>query len=99
MKTMLTRITLVAAAAVFLAGCSKQEELVGGVPTHPYPLDRCLVSDDKLGADPNMETYVFVHDGQEIKLCCKGCLKDFENHPQMYLSKLPPTPPAHMHEH
>ena len=51
-----------------------------------YPLDTCIVADEKLGSmgDP----YVFVHEGQELKLCCKGCLKDFNKEPGKYLPKL-----------
>ena len=54
----------------------------------PYPLDTCIVSDEKLGADPDMKPYVFVHEGQEIKLCCKSCLKKFNKSPETYLKKL-----------
>ncbi|MEK7780740.1 MAG: hypothetical protein AAB370_04490 [Verrucomicrobiota bacterium] len=54
----------------------------------PYPLDTCLVSDEKLGADANMKTFVFTHEGQEIKLCCKSCQKDFNKTPAKYLKKL-----------
>lgn len=54
----------------------------------PYPLDTCLVSDEKLGADANMKTFVFTHEGQEIKLCCKSCQKDFKKNPAKYLQKL-----------
>lgn len=54
----------------------------------PYPLDTCLVSDEKLGADPQMATFVFTHEGQEIKLCCKSCQKDFNKTPAKYLKKL-----------
>jgi hypothetical protein len=52
----------------------------------PYPLDKCIVSDEKLGemGDP----YVFVKDGQQIKLCCKSCYKDFKKDPTKYLKKL-----------
>ncbi len=52
----------------------------------PYPLDTCLVSGEKLGAmgDP----YVFTHEGREIKLCCEGCLRDFQADPAAYLAKL-----------
>ncbi len=52
----------------------------------PYPLDKCIVSDEKLGemGDP----FVFVQDGQEIKLCCKSCQKDFKKDPTKYLKKL-----------
>ena len=40
-----------------------------------YPLKTCIVSDEDLGSmgDP----FVFTHEGQEIKLCCKSCQKDF----------------------
>lgn len=52
----------------------------------PYPLDKCIVSDEKLGEMG--EPYVFVHEGQEIKLCCKPCQKDFNKEPKKYLKKL-----------
>lgn len=52
----------------------------------PYPLKKCIVSDEALGSmgDP----YVFAHEGQEIKLCCKSCQKDFQKNPAKYLKKL-----------
>lgn len=50
----------------------------------PYTLDTCLVSGEKLGADANMKPYVFTHGDQEIKLCCKNCLKDFNKEPAKY---------------
>lgn len=54
----------------------------------PYPLDVCIVSDEKLGSmgDP----VVFVYQGQEIKLCCKACRKKFDKDPASYLKKLEP---------
>ncbi len=54
----------------------------------PYPLDTCILSDEKLGADPGMKTFVFTHEGQEIKLCCKSCQKNFKKDPAKYLKKL-----------
>ena len=53
----------------------------------PYPLDKCIVSDEKLGEMG--EPFVFVHEGQEIKLCCSSCQKDFKKNPAKYLKKLP----------
>ena len=53
----------------------------------PYPLKTCIVSDEPLGGDHG-EPYAFVHEGQEIKLCCKPCLKDFNKEPAKYLKKL-----------
>ena len=52
----------------------------------PYPLDTCLVSEEKLGE--HGKPYVFTHEGQEIKLCCKDCLKDFKKEPAKYTAKL-----------
>ncbi len=53
----------------------------------PYPLKTCVVSDEKLGGDMG-EPYVFVHQGQEVKLCCKSCLKDFNKDSAKYLKKI-----------
>jgi hypothetical protein len=52
----------------------------------PYPLKTCVVSDEKLGdmGDP----YVFTQDGQEVKLCCKSCLKDFKKDSAKYMKKI-----------
>jgi hypothetical protein len=51
-----------------------------------YPLKTCVVSDEKLGdmGDP----YVFTQDGQEVKLCCKSCLKDFKKDSAKYMKKI-----------
>jgi YHS domain-containing protein len=53
----------------------------------PYPLKTCVVSDQPLGGDMG-EPYVFIHEGREIKLCCQGCLKEFNKAPAKYLKKL-----------
>jgi YHS domain-containing protein len=53
----------------------------------PYPLDFCLVSGDKIGGDmgaPITTNYM----GQEIKFCCKDCVKDFRKDPAKYMKKL-----------
>lgn len=52
----------------------------------PYPLDKCIVTDEKL--DSMGKPYVFTHEGQEIKMCCKSCLKDFNKDKAKYLKKL-----------
>lgn len=54
----------------------------------PYPLNTCVVTDEKLGADPSMQPYVFTHEGREIKLCCKSCLKDFKKDTASYIKKI-----------
>ena len=52
-----------------------------------YTLKTCIVSGEKLDGEMG-KPYVFVHEGQEIKLCCKSCLKDFNKEPAKYLKKL-----------
>jgi hypothetical protein len=76
----------VAASFLLLAGCGQSDSAPLAAGVKPYPLDKCPVSDEKLGAmgDP----VVFVHQGQQIKLCCKSCRKDFEAEPAKYLAKL-----------
>lgn len=52
----------------------------------PYPLKTCVVSGESL--DSMGKPYIFQHEGQEIKLCCKSCLKKFQADPAKYLQKL-----------
>jgi len=78
-----TVLTLAFAVAP-LAGFSEDKKAAA----KPYPLDKCIVSDEKLGADASMKPFVFIHEGQEIKLCCKSCKKDFTKDPAKYLKKL-----------
>jgi hypothetical protein len=85
--TKLTRIIAAAVAAGYLAApltavaADKKD-----AKTKAYPLETCIVSDEKLGEMG--EPYAFVHEGQEIKLCCKPCQKDFNKNPKKYLKKL-----------
>lgn len=55
-----------------------------GTNAIPDNLKTCPVSGEKLGADMG-EPYVFVYQGQEVKLCCKGCKKDFDKNPEKYM--------------
>ena len=34
------------------------------------------------------EPVTLVHEGQTVKFCCKGCIKDFKKDPAKYLKKL-----------
>ena len=52
-------------------------------PPKPDQLITCPVSGDKLGEMD--KPYVFVFKGQEVKLCCAGCKKDFDKDPAKYL--------------
>ena len=52
----------------------------------PYPLDTCLVSGEKLGGMG--DAFVFTKDGQEVKLCCKSCKKDFDKDTAKFMGKI-----------
>lgn len=56
------------------------------VPTKPYSLKVCLVTDSDL--DSMGDEVSFVYQGQEIKFCCKPCEKKFLRAPEKYLAKL-----------
>jgi hypothetical protein len=58
-----------------------------GEKAKPYPMKTCVVSDEKLGGDMG-DPYVFTHEGREIKLCCKSCLKDFKKDTAKYVKKI-----------
>jgi YHS domain-containing protein len=55
-------------------------------PPKPDKLTTCPVSGEKL--DEMGKPYVFTYQGQEVKLCCSGCKKDFDKDPAKYLKKI-----------
>jgi hypothetical protein len=94
----LTKFAAVGLAAAYLAApltalaADKSADKKGDkkeAKAKAYPLDTCIVSDEKLGSmgDP----YVFTHEGQEIKLCCKSCQKEFKKTPNKFVNKLKKT--------
>lgn len=66
-------------AALFIAGCASSS-------SSKYPLTYCLVSGNDLGSmgDP----FVYNHEGQQIKFCCKPCLRKFKKDTPKYLERL-----------
>ena len=86
MKTLRTiLLTALLTCAAALVGC-KTQDTTHTAAVKPYPLDKCVVSNETLGE--HGKPYVFVHDGQEIKLCCKDCLADFNKDPNKYMAKI-----------
>ncbi len=76
--------------AMPLAGWSAEKPVTPqkkAAKAKPYPLKKCIVSDEEFGGDMG-EPYVFTYKGQELKLCCKSCLKDFKKDPAKYMKKL-----------
>jgi hypothetical protein len=72
---------------VLVAPLSSRADEKKAEKAQPYPLKTCVVSDEKLGGDMG-EPYVFTHDGKEVHLCCKSCLKDFKKDPAKYMKKI-----------
>jgi hypothetical protein len=93
MKTMIQSMRMVlviALIATYLAGPATvlaAEKADKEAKAKPYPLKTCIISDEALGGDHG-DPYVFVHQNQEFKLCCKPCLKDFNKEPKTYHKKL-----------
>ena len=81
-KTIISIVTLAAVLAAPFTGFAEDKKEAA----KPYPLKTCVVSDEKLGEMGN--PYVFTHEGREIKLCCKNCLKDFKKDSAKYIKKI-----------
>lgn len=80
-KTFCNRVLGVAVLALF-ASCA-------GSPSGdviPYTSDVCIVTDNKLGSmgDPVVKVY----GNQEVKFCCRPCVREFEDDKERFLAKL-----------
>ena len=74
--------------AITFAGCARSSNTskADAAAARPYPLPTCVVSGEKLGSMG--EPVVFVHEGQQVKLCCKSCRPDFDKEPAKYMAKI-----------
>jgi YHS domain-containing protein len=83
-------LTTIALTVPFLtlpfASLAGDTNSAAATPPKPDKLTTCPVSGEKLGEMGN--PYVFVYQGQEVKLCCSGCKKDFDKDPAKYLKKI-----------
>jgi YHS domain-containing protein len=69
-----------------LAGLADDTNSVVPAKAKPDLLTTCPVSGEKLGEMG--KPCIFVYQGQEIKLCCSGCKKDFDKDPAKYVAKI-----------
>ena len=83
MKQIKTFLAVAAIAALTALPALAEEKK--DVPK-PDKLTTCPVSGDKLGEMG--KPYVFEYKGQEVKLCCKSCKKDFDKDPAKYIKKI-----------
>ena len=54
------------------------------VEAKAYPFDSCIISGEPLGSMG--DALVQIHEGREVKFCCKGCIKSFSKDPAKYLA-------------
>ena len=80
-----------AALTLILASCASSDphaghDMASMAGVKPYTKDTCIVTDNKLGSmgDP----ITIVHEGQEVKFCCKPCVAKFKANPDKYLANL-----------
>ena len=77
-------LTLAAVAGLATAAVAADKKFK--LKTKPYPMDTCVVSGEKLGSMG--EDYVLTEAGQEVRLCCKSCLKDFNKDKKAAMAKV-----------
>ena len=56
-----------------------------------YPLTTCVISGEKLGGMG--KPFSVTHEGTEVLLCCKSCLKDFKADPAKYVKMVKDAAP------
>lgn len=81
MHTHLKKFIVLAGAGLLLTSCAATP---GDVI--PYTSDLCIVTDNKLGSmgDPIVKVY----GKQEVKFCCRPCVKEFEADREHFLAKI-----------
>lgn len=86
MKTLKSFVAVALLAGVCIPLATFAEDAKPADAAKPYPLKTCIVSGEKLGEMG--KPFIYTHEGREVRLCCKSCLKDFKKDPAKYLKKL-----------
>ncbi len=84
MKTKLP--LLIAACGLLVSSCAATGNSTASGGTRPYPKTTCIVTGNDLGSMGPVTTTVY--QGQEIKFCCKPCVKKFDANPAKYMANL-----------
>ena len=66
---------------------AKLDEAVIAQQKAHYPMTTCMVSGETLGGEMG-EPVERVYNNHLLRLCCKGCIKDFEKNPARFLGML-----------
>lgn len=87
-KTLALAVLTSAATLAFDSRADDKHKDHKDAKAKPYPLKTCVVSGEEINDKGSMKPHVFTHNGQEVKLCCKSCLKDFNKEPAKFLKKI-----------
>jgi hypothetical protein len=68
-------------ALAIMLGSVAAASAASGVPKD-YPLKKCVVSDEVLGE--HGKPVKVTHEGTDVWLCCKSCMKDFKKDPAKF---------------
>lgn len=85
-KSILIAGLTLAGTALMSTARAAETNSAAATPPKPDKLATCPVSGEKLGEMG--KPMVFVYAGQEVKLCCKSCKKDFDKDPAKYMEKI-----------
>jgi hypothetical protein len=90
MKNLKWIVGIILTAALVVASPVVRADGTNAVSATPKPkpdlLTTCPVSGDRLG--DMGKPYVFVYQGQEVKLCCPDCKDQFDKDPAKFLKKI-----------
>ena len=77
---------LLVSASILAPGLSAADAEGAKPAAKPYTLPGCAVTGEKLGdmGEPVVKDY----NGQQVKFCCKGCVKKFEKDLDKNLAKV-----------
>lgn len=85
--TLLSFIALTGLVLLVPACASSDSSTARSASVKPYTLNTCIVTDNELGSMGEVVTKTY--GDQQVKFCCKPCVKKFEANPAKYLAKLP----------
>jgi len=71
----------ISALLLLLSSCGSS-----GSSVKAYTSKDCIVTDNELGSMGEVITKVY--GDQEVKFCCKPCIKKFEKDPEKYLQRM-----------
>lgn len=84
---MLSFLIHAALGAVLLTSAAPEDADIIAAQLPTYPLETCPISGEAFGGDMG-DPINLVHEGQFVRLCCKGCIKDFNKDPAPTLAMI-----------